>query len=56
MTKEKIRIHNEKDDATFEVNRFPKRQSLVVTKVDPSTGNRQIFGVIIGELVIGIRK
>ena len=28
----------------------------MVTKVDPLTGNQQIFGVIIGELVIGTRK
>ena len=28
----------------------------MVTKVDLLTGNRQIFGVIIGELVIGIGK
>ena len=28
----------------------------MVTKVDPSTGNRQIFGVIIGELVTRTRK
>ena len=27
----------------------------MVTKVDPSTKNRQIFGVIIGELVTGTR-
>ena len=28
----------------------------MVTKVDPLNGNRQIFGVIIGELVIGTGK
>ena len=28
----------------------------MVTKMDPLNGNRQIFGVIIGELVIGTRK
>ena len=34
LTKGKIQIHNEKDDGTFEVNIFSKRQSLMVTKVD----------------------
>ena len=56
MTKGKIQIHNEKDNGTFKVNKFPKQQSLIVTKVDPSTGNRSIFGVIIWELVTGTRK
>ena len=56
LIKERIWIYEEKDDGILEVNRFPKRQSVMVTKVDPLTGNRQIFSVIIGELVIGIGK
>ena len=47
LTKGNIRIRNEKDNGTFEVNRFLKRQSLMVTKV-ASTSNRQIFSDIIG--------